>query len=150
MGKTGGHVSLVLERGRVKFRAVWFGVREEEFPFFIGENIDIAANIDKNEFRGEIHPSVMIRAAKLSGIDDDELFRGFSVYKKVKYSKEIPDKIKETACPDRKTAADVFRFVKKEPPASEARRRSRFVSVFLRSTCAEFISRSTLLSRRAL
>ena len=113
MGKTGGHVSLVLERGRVKFRAVWFGVREEEFPFFIGENIDIAANIDKNEFRGEIHPSVMIRAAKLSGIDDEELFRGFSVYKKVKYSKEIPDKIKEIACPDRKTAADVFRFVKK-------------------------------------
>ena len=113
MGKTGGHVSLVLERGRVKFRAVWFGVREEEFPFFIGENIDIAANIDKNEFRGEIHPSVMIRAAKLSGIDDDELFRGFSVYKKVKYSKEIPDKIKEIACPDRRTAADVFRFVKK-------------------------------------
>ena len=26
---------------------------------------------------------------------------------------EIPDKIKETACPDRKTAALVFRFVKK-------------------------------------
>lgn len=109
----GRHVRLVLERGRIKLGAVWFGVSEEEFPFFSGENIDIAANIDKNEFRGEIRPSVMIRAAKLSGIDDDELFKGFSVYKKVKYSPVIPDKIKEIACPDRKTAADVFRFVKK-------------------------------------
>lgn len=113
IGKTGGHVSLILERGRVKFRAVWFGVNEDEFPFFIGESIDIAANIDKNEYRGEVRPSVMIRSAKLSGVDDDELFRGFSVYRRVKYSKEIPDKIKETACPDRKTAALVFRFVKK-------------------------------------
>lgn len=109
----GRHVSLILERANTSFRAVWFGVSEAEFPFFPGESIDIAANIEKNEYKGKIRPSVMIRAAKLSGIDDDELFRGFSVYKKAKYSAVVSDKIKETACPDRRTAADVFRFVKK-------------------------------------
>lgn len=115
IGATSKHVSLTLEKANTHFRAVWFGMREDEFPFRIGENIDIAVNIEKNEFRGEVKPSVMIRAAKLSGCDDEELFRGFALYDRVKYRQSVSAEDRLAACPDRQIIKEVFRAVRSTP-----------------------------------
>jgi len=115
IGAAAKHVSLQLERGNTRFRAVWFGMREEDFPFRQGEEIDIAVTVERNEFRGEVRPSVFIRAAKLSGCDDDGLFAGFSLYDRVKYKTQVSIEDKAAACPDRQIIKDVFRAVRRSP-----------------------------------
>ncbi|MCD7774706.1 MAG: single-stranded-DNA-specific exonuclease RecJ [Clostridiales bacterium] len=108
----GKHIRLSLEKNNVRLNAVYFGMPAEDFPYDAGDIIDIAATVDKNEFRGETRADIYVKAVRDSAADDDLYFSSAALYDKVRIGCALTEKERLNACPDRNFAAKVFRFIK--------------------------------------
>lgn len=76
----GKHLKLLLSKNETPIQALLFGVRPEQFCFEIGDVLDLAVTISANEYNGLRSLSVQIKALKMSGTDDDRLFRELGAY----------------------------------------------------------------------
>lgn len=113
IGTTGKHIRLTFEKKSEQYTAVYFGMTAEEFPYMPGDEIDIAATVDKNEFRGEVKPNIYVKAVKSSLFNDARYFSSEALYDKLKRGGRINEKERAFLCPDRAFAASVFRYIKK-------------------------------------
>ncbi|MEE0897974.1 MAG: single-stranded-DNA-specific exonuclease RecJ [Acutalibacteraceae bacterium] len=71
----GKHLRMLFTKGNNTFSALLFGVSPDTFCFDEGDVLDLAVSVQENEFKGEIGVSVIIRAMRINGTDDDKLFR---------------------------------------------------------------------------
>lgn len=112
LGATGKHIRLSFEKKFTQFSGVYFGVSADEFPYKIGDVVDLAVTVDKNEFRGEVKPNIYIKAVKCSDFNDEDYFTSEAVYNKIRSGSSISESERVLACPDRQFSATVFRFIK--------------------------------------
>ena len=70
----GKHLRLLFSKGGVSFQGLLFGITLKDFCFDIGDILDAAITLDKNEYRNETTLSVVIKALRMSGTDDNKLF----------------------------------------------------------------------------
>lgn len=112
LGATGKHIRLSLEKKFTQFSAVYFGMSAEHFPYEVGDVVDLAVTVDKNEFRGEVKPNIYVRAVKDSAFTDEDYFSSELLYNKIRKGDVISESERACACPDRAFAALVFRFIK--------------------------------------
>lgn len=112
LGATGKHIRLSFEKKLTQFSAVYFGMSAESFPYDIGDVVDLAVTVDKNEFRGEIKPNIYIKAVKDSAFTDEDYFASDLLYNKIRKGMKITEAERFSACPDRAFTAAVFRFIK--------------------------------------
>ncbi len=70
----GKHLRLLFSKNGTAFQALLFGVTPEQFCFESGDVLDLAVNLEPNLFRDEYTLSVLIKAIRISGIDEDALF----------------------------------------------------------------------------
>ena len=108
----GRHIRLVLSKGDTRLTAMRFGTAPDTFAFHKGDIIDIAASVERNEYLGEIKPSVHIKAIRVHGSDDDEVFAGIDLYEKIKRGENLTATEKAIACPDREFMLNVFKYIK--------------------------------------
>lgn len=71
----GKHLRLIFTKDNVTFQCLLFGVAEENFCFALGEILDLAVTIESKIYNGEYNLSVVIKAIRVSGIDDEKLFQ---------------------------------------------------------------------------
>lgn len=112
VGNKLNHTRITFEKKGQMYSGIYFGMIADEFPFENGDVIDIAAIIDKNEYKGEVKPNIYIKAVRNSGASDDDYFSGEHLYNKIKIGKHLSETERLRACPDRNFSALVFRFVK--------------------------------------
>lgn len=112
LGATGKHIRLTFEKKLTQFSAVYFGMSADKFPYEIGDVVDLAVTVDKNEFRGEVKPNIYIKAVKDSAFTDEDYFASDLLYNKIRKGEKITEAERLSACPDRAFAASVFRLVK--------------------------------------
>lgn len=108
----GKHIRLELHRNSTALQAVKFGVSDKEFPFAVGDTVDIAAVVEKNEYNGKTVPSVQIKDIRYSGTDDEKLFRSYFVYRKIESGVNLSEIEKQYALPSRKLIADVYKCIR--------------------------------------
>ena len=70
----GKHLRLLFSKNGTSFQTLLFGVAPEQFCFEVGDVLDLAVNLEPNLFRDEYTLSVMIKAIRLSNVDEDGLF----------------------------------------------------------------------------
>ena len=70
----GKHLRMLFTKGNNTFSALLFGVSLDTFCFDEGDVLDLAIGVQENEFKGEIGVSVIIKAMRMNGTDDDKLF----------------------------------------------------------------------------
>lgn len=112
LGATGKHIRLSFEKKFTQFSGVYFGMSTDDFPYKIGDVVDLAVTVDKNEFRGEVKPNIYIKAVKSSDFNDEDYFTSEAVYNKIRSGLSISESERVLACPDRQFSAMVFRFIK--------------------------------------
>ena len=111
---SGKHLKLLFSKNGGAFKGVLFGVSLKNFYFEIGDTLDIAVNLEANYFREEYTLSVLIRAIKMSGTDDDEFFADKAAFE---------DYLEGRACdtarllPTRGEIGEIYRTVKAKNPA---------------------------------
>ncbi|MBO5360113.1 MAG: single-stranded-DNA-specific exonuclease RecJ [Clostridia bacterium] len=108
----GRHIRLILSKGDTRISAMRFGVSPDAFPFYKGDVIDVAATVEKNEYLGEVRPSVQIKAVRGHGIDDDLVLGCLDLFEKIMRGEVLTAEEKALAYPDRDFMLSVFRFVK--------------------------------------
>jgi single-stranded-DNA-specific exonuclease len=103
----GKHLRLSLSRDGTSISAMKFRTTVEEFSVPCGSVLHAAVTLERNEFRGTVSPSVVIRDIRYADTDQEELIRAYELYDAVMRGEEIPEK---AACrPSRDQVADVYK-----------------------------------------
>ncbi len=95
---SGKHLRLTFVREDISFTAMLFGVTPAAFGFEVGDLVDIAAGIDKNEYNGSVSLSVSIKEMRYSDTDYESALIDIDEYESFKsrlggdYSEISPDR----------------------------------------------------------
>lgn len=108
------HLRLTFAKSGAFVTAMKFSTPPDCFPYRVGDTLDIAVKIDKNEFRGEVRPSVQIKNIRFSGIDEEKLFASMALYEKFKRGEALSPKEAKFITPSRKFLLAVFNFLKQQ------------------------------------
>ena len=71
----GKHLRLLFSKAENTFQGLLFGVTPERFCFKEGDILDAAVTVETDFYGGEYNLSVRIKALRMSGTDDERLFR---------------------------------------------------------------------------
>ncbi len=108
----GKHLRLSLSKGNTRFMAMKFSTTVVDFPFCEGDLVDLAVRIDKNEFRGEVKPSVQIKDIRFSGVDEDKLFKSMALYEKFRRGEKLSPHESRFLTPSRDFLLCVYNIIK--------------------------------------
>ncbi|MBR5262339.1 MAG: single-stranded-DNA-specific exonuclease RecJ [Clostridia bacterium] len=105
----GKHLRLTLSRGDATLSAVMFRMTHHEFPYVVGDVIDVAATFDSNEYLGQIRLSIIVKNIKLHDMDEDVLFTGIHCFNDLMHGVHGDY---ASALPDRDFIARVYKFIR--------------------------------------
>lgn len=108
----GKHLKLSLSRGNTSLTALKFSVTPDQFPYIVGDKLDLAVRLEKNEYMGQTSVSIYVKDIRLSGTDDEKYLKSLRLYEKVKRKDRLIRKEALFCLPDRKFAGDVFRLIR--------------------------------------
>ena len=108
----GKHLRLRFSRGGTLITAMRFGITAAEFPYRIGDIVDLAVRAARNEFRGKADISIQIHAMRLSGLDEDALFRDERLYEAYRRGELHTVEEANQALPTREQTAQVYRMLR--------------------------------------
>lgn len=106
---SGRHLRLRFKKAGMVFYMVYFGMTEVDFPYQVGEIVDVAATCEVSDFNGEERTTVKIRDIRPSSLSQERLFQGNLIYDGFRRGEPIP----EGESPERNDLADVYRYLKK-------------------------------------
>lgn len=108
----GKHLRLSFKKGNTNITGLLFGVTQESFPYSIGDTLDLAVKLEKNEYMGQVKVSIYIREMRMSGTDDELYLKSYRLYEKIRRGDRLTKKEAAFALPDRQQVAEVFRFIR--------------------------------------
>ncbi len=110
------HLKILCRKNGSAFQALLFGVTVNDFPFNIGDVVDLAVTIDTNLYQGQYTLSVQTKGIKLSAIDQEQYFNG-----KQKYDDFVSGYDIDFAeiFPDRTEVGSVYKLINSAPIKKE-------------------------------
>lgn len=108
----GKHLRLTLQKGASEITAMLFSTTLDEFPYRIGDAVDLAVQIEKTVFRGEIKPSVHIKEMRFSGADEENYLKSMRLYEKYRHGDVLNGKEAAFLTPSRDFLLGVYKFMK--------------------------------------
>ena len=107
----GKHQRLTLTRGESVITAMKFSTCDEDFPFKVGDVVDIAITLDKSSYRGRDSLTLIVRDIRLSETHFDELNRGKQLFEKMMRGEPLSDEEIIELRPTRSILGTVYRAV---------------------------------------
>lgn len=108
----GKHLRLLFSKNETTFQCLLFGVTADSFCFEVSDILDLAVNVEANFYREEYNVSVHIKALRLSGVDDDKLFKEIEIFNDFFAEKENDFAL---ICPSREEVGEIYRFILEAP-----------------------------------
>ncbi len=108
----GKHLRITVKRKNSMVTVIMFSVTLEEFPYKVGDTVDLAVKLSENEFQGKTQVSIQAKAIKLSDIDDDKVISSLHNYEDFCACSELPKEKKEAVCINRDFCGNVYKYVK--------------------------------------
>ena len=108
----GKHLRITVKRKTSIVTVIMFSVSLENFPYKVGDCVDLAVKLSENEFQGKIQVSIQAKAIKLSGVDDDEAIASIRTYEDFCAEEIVSEELKEKICVNREFCGNVYKFVK--------------------------------------
>lgn len=106
------HTKLLLSKGEARVVAMRFGISPESLDFVQGDTVDIAVNLDRNEYMGAVKVSVIIRDMRFSSLEEENVIYSENIYEKFRRQETLSSEEKEKLCPDRDFIGKVFRILR--------------------------------------
>lgn len=82
----GKHLRLLFSKNGNAVSAVMFGTPQNRFAFCVGDAVDIAVALDKNEYGGKQTLGITVKNIRPCSLDDDELFEQIECFDDLKKS----------------------------------------------------------------
>ena len=112
----GKHLRLTLSRDGRVLTAMRFSTTPESFSFAVGDTVNLAVALDKNEYRGNVTVSIIIKDMRYADTDQDALIAAAALRDGVVRRDE---QVAAVDLPTRDVVAAVYRFVKCAPFAGD-------------------------------
>ncbi|MBQ2829183.1 MAG: single-stranded-DNA-specific exonuclease RecJ [Clostridia bacterium] len=109
------HTKLLLSKGETRIVAMRFGTSPESLDFIQGDTVDIAANLDRNEYMGTVKVSIIIRDMRFSSLEEEIVISSENIYEKFRRKEDLSSAERERLCPDRDFIGKVFRILRQGP-----------------------------------
>lgn len=105
----GKHLRLSLARDGAHITAMKFGTAPEEFHFVPGDVLNLAVTLDRNEYKGTVSVSVIVKDIRYASTRQEEVLAGFRDYDRaVRRELTAQDTVLQ---PDRDLTARVYRLI---------------------------------------
>lgn len=103
----GKHLRLIFSKDAYSFKALLFGVTPERFCFEQGECLDAAVTVEAGLYNGASELSIMIKALRMSGTDDERLFSDKDNYSRYITGREYDADL----LPSRGQVGEIYKFI---------------------------------------
>ena len=84
-----------------------------EFEYMVGDTLDLAVKLDKNEYRGIISVSIFIDDIKYSSLDEEDVIRQNKLYESIVRGEHIDCNIIPKIIPSREDFVQVYSYLKR-------------------------------------
>ena len=108
----GKHLRITVKRKNSIVTVIMFSVTLEDFPYKVGDIVDLAVKLSENEFQGKVQVSIQAKAIKLSGVDDDEAIASIHAYEDFCAEELVSQELKNKISVNREICGNVYKFVK--------------------------------------
>ena len=108
----GRHLKLSVQKKGASVVCKCFGTAPEDFPFSVGDTVDLAVQAELNEWHGREELNFIVREVRLSGLSDEECIHSCRVYEKFRRGEALTPAEAETLTPDRRELAAVYRLLR--------------------------------------
>lgn len=109
-GAAGGkHQKITMERDGHIISAMKFSTATEDFPFNVGDMVDIAVTLDKTIFRERESLTAVIRDMRLSETHFEEISRGRHIYESLMRGEQLSDEEMTILRPSRGEVGAIYR-----------------------------------------
>lgn len=105
----GKHLRLTLSRDGSQITAMRFSVQSDTFRFAVGDMVNVAVTLDRNEFRGTVSVSAVIKDIRYADTVQEDLLNGQAVYDAVLRRESRGER---PVMPPREALAAVYRYLK--------------------------------------
>ena len=105
----GKHQRLTLERGGTVLTAMKFVTCDEDFPFRVGDVVDIAVTLDKSTYRGKDSLTLVVRDIRLSETHFDEINGDKLLFEKMMRGESLTEQERMELRPTRSVLGTVYR-----------------------------------------
>lgn len=107
----GKHLRLTFARDKKLITAMKFFTTEDEFPYVVGDFVDLAVELSKSTYQGMESLSIFIKDMKFSGFENKKLISSLRTYEMIHRGETDNINLKEYI-PTREDFAKVYRFLK--------------------------------------
>ena len=108
----GKHLRLTLSRGESTVYALRFSTILAEFPYFVGDVVDLAVTLDINTYNNYENLSIFIRDMRFADREEDEMLRSKELFERFCRGEIISAEEAGALLPDRAEFAVVYRFLR--------------------------------------
>ena len=109
----GKHLRLSVSRDDVRLSVVKFNTTYETFPFECGQMVNLVVTLERNEYRGIVTPSVLLKDIRAVDVQQEELLQAFQNFDMVIREDPLtPEKAAEWM-PEREQLERTYRFLRK-------------------------------------
>ena len=108
----GKHLRLTFVRDSVRVTAMQFSATLDKFPFAVGDILNLSVSLDRNEFRGTVSVSVVIRDMRYASLDQEEILHTLRVHDAI-LRRDFAEL--DSVRPNRDAAVAVYRALKAKP-----------------------------------
>jgi len=113
------HTKLTVRKNGLLITALCFGIPKSKFNFCINEIIDIACNLDVNEFRNQRNAQLIVRSCKISEESQNEEKEAKERFDKLKNGEALS--VSKKDFPTKDDFKEFFRLLKKMSPYENER-----------------------------
>ncbi len=106
------HLRLTLSRGESAVYALRFSTTLAEFPYEVGDTVDLAVTLDVNVYNHSESLSIVIRDIRFSGREEDDLLRSKALFEAFCRGDDISPEQARSLIPTREEFAVVYRFLR--------------------------------------
>ncbi len=106
------HLKLILKKGNSTTTALKFFTSTDSFPYKKGDLIDLAVNLEINEYNGNKSASVIVKALKSSSDNMEQILSENRLYERFLLNYSISSQETEQLCPKRDDFALLYRYLK--------------------------------------
>jgi single-stranded-DNA-specific exonuclease len=108
----GKHLKLTLARGDCTVSAMRFSTTLKDFPYMVGDVVNLAVTLDVNLYNNNKNLSVIIRDMRFSGFDDDGYISSKEIFESFCRGDSITADQAASITPDRDEFAVVYRYLR--------------------------------------
>ncbi len=103
------HSRFTLSRDGVVVSAIKFGAVPSALGFAVGDKVHLAVSLDRNEYRGTVSVSVIIKDIRYADTDQEALIEAAQLFDRAMTDADVAPSDLEAACPTREHMAAVYR-----------------------------------------